>query len=163
MAVNEFGVTAAKVAAMYFPQWTGGFSASSNPTTTVVGLIVEESAAVLEGRLYAESIAASGITTATSAAYIMCAGQLRRMVALRILRETTQQNPALAESLEKEIEAWFKRLAEQGGTFLGNDSLNPNDADPDGPTTHINTYGLTTDSAADMSTTVPRLRRDDQL
>ena len=163
MAVNEFGVTAAKVSAMYFPQWTGGFSTSSNPNAVTVGLIIEESAAVLEGRLYGENITASAITTATDAAYIMCAGQLRRMSALRIFRETTQQNPDLAKSLEAEIDAWFKQLAEKGGTFLGNSSLNSGDADPDGPTSHITQYGLTTDDADDMSTTVPRLRRDDEL
>lgn len=163
MAVNDFGVTAAKVAAMYFPQWTGGFSASSNPTSTTVGLIVEESAAVLEGRLYGENITASEITTTTSAAYIMCAGQLRRMTALRIFRETTQQNPELAKSLETEIDAWFAQLAEKGGTFLGDESLNGGTSDPDGPTSHITQYSLTTDSAENMSTTVPRLRRDDAL
>ena len=46
---------------------------------------------------------------------------------------------------------------------VGNNALAVGDADPDGPTTHINTFGLTTDDADDMSTTVPRLRRDDAL
>ena len=163
MAVNEFGVTAAKVAAMYFPQWTGGFSTSSNPNAATVALIVEESAAVLEGRLYGENITASAISTSTTAAYIMCAGQLRRMTALRIFRETTQQNPELAKSLEAEINAWFAELSAKGGTFLGNSTLQSAGSDPDGPDSHISQYGLTVDDADDMSTTVPRLRRDDEL
>lgn len=163
MAVNTFGVTHATVAAMYFPSWAGGFSASSRPTSTTVGLVVDESAAVLEGRLYAENITASAITTATDAAYLMCAGQLRRMTALRIMRELTQQNPDVAKALQEEIDAWFVSLAEQGGTFLGNDALNSGTSDPDGPTTHISKYSLTVDVAADMSSTVPTLRKDDAL
>ena len=160
MAVNEFGVTQQTVATHHFPMWPA-FSTSSKPTAATVALLITESAGVLAGRLYGENIIT--ITDATSAAYLMCAEQLRRMVALKVLKASTQQLPDLAKDLAEEIASWFTGLAAGGGTFLGDDSLSIGDADPDGPTNHINTFGLTTDAAADMSTTVPRLRRDDAL
>lgn len=163
MAVSEFGVTHTAVAAIYFPQWRGGFSATGAPTATAVGTIITEAAANLQARLYAENVIASAITDSASAAYVMCAGQVKRMAALRILRELTQGNPELAKALEAEIEAWFKGLAAQGGTWLGDESLNSGDSDPDGPTTHISQFSLTTDSADDMSSTAPLLRKDDAL
>lgn len=162
MAVIEFGVTQTDVAALYFPQWRGGFSSSSAPTAATVATCITESAALVNARLYAETITASAISSG-SVAYVMCASQVKRLTALRILRELTQQNPDLAKSLEEEIDAWFTRLAADGGTFLGDETLQTGASDPDGPTSHISEYSLTVDSAINMSTTVPRLRRDDQL
>lgn len=162
-AVNEFGVTQAAVASDYFPQWRAGFTASSAPTATRVAAIITEEAAELATRLYAEDITASSITDTDSAAYVKCAAQVKRMVALRIMRTTTQQNPELAKALRAESETWLKELAAGGATFLGDESLATGDSDPDGPTSHISQFNLTTDDADDMSTTVPRLRRDDAL
>ena len=160
MAVNEFGVTQQTVAAIHFPMWPA-FSTSSKPTSTIVGTMITESAGVLTARLYGETI--TTITDTASAAYLMCAEQLRRMVALKVLKASTQQDPELAKALQAEIDAWFAGLSAGGGTFLGNDALQTGASDPDGPTSHISEYGLETDSAADMSTTIPRLRRDDAL
>jgi hypothetical protein len=161
--VNEFGVTQAAVASDYFPQWRAGFTANSAPTATRVAVLITEEAAELTTRLYAEGITASGITDTATAAYVKCAAQVKRMVALRIFRTTTQQNPELAKAIRAELDAWFKDLAAGGGTFLGNAALDTSASDPDGPTSHITEYGLETDEADNMSTTVPRLRRDDQL
>ncbi len=44
MAVNTFGVTAEGVRAHHFPQFDA-WSASSNPTSTIVGEMVDEEAA----------------------------------------------------------------------------------------------------------------------
>lgn len=162
MAVSEFGVTQQAVAAIYFPQWRGGFSATSAPTATAVGAVITEEAALLNARLYAENVNASGITDATSVAYVMCAAQVKRMTALRILRELTQNNPELAKALQAEVDAWFKSLASQGGTFLGDSGLNTDTSDPDGPTTHLSQYSLTVDTSADMSSAVPKLRKDNE-
>jgi hypothetical protein len=161
--VNEFAVTQAAVASDYFPQWRAGFTANSAPTAARVAVLITEEAAELTSRLYAEGITAEDITDAATAAYVKCAAQVKRMVALRIYRLTTQQNPELARALRAESDAWLKELAAGGGTFLGNESLDTGASDPDGPTSHITQYGLETDVADDMSTTVPRLRRDDQL
>ncbi len=85
------------------------------------------------------------------------------MCALRVLRVSTQSDPALAKAYGDELKVRLENLAAQGATALGDESLNTGDSDPDGPTSHISQFGLETDSAADMSTTIPRLRRDDAL
>lgn len=162
MAVATFGVTAADVASIHFPQWNGGFNANTKPIATAVTTQIDRLAARINGKLYAENITASSIQAA-SVAYLMCAEQLARMVALWVLTVATQQNPELAKKLQAEIDDWFKQLAEQGATFLGDDSLASEGSDPDGPTSHVTQYGLEVDVAANMSTTVPRLRRDDEL
>lgn len=162
--INEFGVTQAVVASDYFPQWNGSFSTASKPTAARVAVIITEEAANLGAKLYAENITPSSITTdATSIAYVKCQAQLKRMVALRIFRTSTQQNPELAKALQAESMEWFKQLASEGGTFLGDEALDTGSAPADGPTTHINQFSLETDDADDMSTTVPQLRKDDQL
>ena len=160
MAVNEFAVTQQTVATHHFPMWPA-FSTSSKPSAATVALLITESAGVLTARLYSENI--TSITDTASAAYLMCAEQLRRMVALKVLKASTQQDPELAKALLAEINEWFASLAAAGGTFLGDDALQTGDSDPDGPTSHISEFGLTTDDSDDMSTTVPRLRRDDEL
>jgi hypothetical protein len=162
VAVNTFGVTYSTVQSLWLPQ-IPGFSALTKPTSTAVTTMVSQAAAELEGKLYGEDITASSITDTASAAYIMCSEQLGRMTALRVLKVLSQQFPELAKEYARQAKAWFDELAAKGGTFLGNDDLQTGDSDPDGPTTHISQYGLTTDSAASMSTTIPRLRRDDDL
>lgn len=162
-AINEFGVTQAAVASDFFPQWRAGFSATSAPTAARVAVIITEEAATLAAKLYGENITAAGITDTASIAYVKCAAQLKRMVALRIFRTTTQQNPELAKALKAESDEWLEGLADGGGTFLGDEGLNSGTSDPDGPTSHISQFSLTTDSADDMSSAVPLLRKDDQL
>lgn len=162
MAVATFGVTAADVASIHFPQWNGGFNANTKPTSTAVTTQIDRLAARINGKLYAENITASSIQAA-SVAYLMCAEQLARMVALWVLTVATQQNPDLAKKLQAEIDDWFKQLAEQGGTFLGDSSLDSGTAPADGPTTHLNTFSLVTDSAENMSSTEPVHRAKDKM
>lgn len=161
-SVNAFGLTVASVRAHMFPHW-GDFSNNSNPTTTTVGEIITEEAGDLASRLYREAVAASSITDSTSAPYLWCAKTLRLMVALRILRASTQQEPELNRAWVDELKLRLELLAADGATALGDASLQTGASDPDGPTSHISVYGLTTDDADDMSTTAPRLRRDDAL
>lgn len=162
MALNAFGVTATTVREQMFPQW-GNFSANSSPTSSVVADIITEESGDLAARLYRENITASSITDAATAPYQWCAKTLRLMVALRILRASTQQAPELAQRYKDELDERLKLLDSDGATALGDSTLQTGASDPDGPTSHISVYGLTVDDSTNMSTTVPRLRRDDDL
>lgn len=162
MSLYAFSLTAEQVRAHMFPRWPV-FSARSSPTDTIVGEIIIEQAGELTGKLYAENITAASITDSNTAAFQWCVRTLKLMCALAILRASTMQDPELAKAYAAELKQRLDNLAAQGGTALGDDSLNTATSDPDGPTTHISQFGLTTDDADDMSTTVPRLRRDDAL
>lgn len=163
MALSLFGVTAATLRSTRFPHWAA-FSARSSFTDAEVGAIINEEAADLAGRLYAENITASAITTpANEVAYTWCAKTLHLMAAVRILRDVTASEPDLAKVYREELTTRLKLLSEQGATALGDSSLNTGDSNPDGPTSHVSFYGLTTDDGADMSDTVPALRKDDAL
>lgn len=163
MSLNTFGVTAASLRSTQFPHW-GDFSTLSQLTSADVGTIIDEEAADLAGRLYAENVVAADITTpANQVAYLWCAKTLRLMAAVRVLRTAAQADPELAKAYRVELDARLELLAAQGATALGDDSLSTGTSDPDGPTSHISRYSLETDSADDMSDTIPALRKDDKL
>lgn len=162
MSINVFALTAAKVRAHMFPRWPE-FSARSSPTDTTVGEIITEQAAELEGKLYTENIAASGITNDATAAYQWCVRTLKLMCALAILSSSTMSDPELSKKYERELKARLDELAEKGGTALGNDGLETGDSPADGPTTHINQFGLTTLSSTDMSDATPLVKKSDQM
>lgn len=162
MAANTFGVTPTTVAALHFPM-IPGFTAATKPTTTTVTLMVSHSSGDLAGRLYKEGITASAITDTASIAYLRCAEQLNRMVALKVLKAMSQQFPELSKELQREVDAWFVGLGDDGGTWLGDEALDTGATPADGPNTHINTYDLDTIAADDMSSAAPRLKADDQL
>lgn len=163
MALTVFGVTYSTVRSTRFPSWNS-FSARSAFTDTEVAALINEEAADLAGKLYAENITASSITTpANEVGYTWCAKTLALMVAVRILRDVSASDPALAQAYQRELDTRFKLLASQGATALGDSSLSTGDSDPDGPTSHVSEFGLTTDDPADMSDTVPALRKGDKL
>lgn len=163
MSVSTFGVTAATVRANRFPH-LGEFGANTAPSSSAVTVFVDQSAARLEGKLLLEKIAAASITDATSAAYLWCQETLELMVALRISQAATGSDNGLAPAWREELKERFEELDEGGASALGAGvSTTGTDSDPDGPTSHISEYGLEVDSADDMSTAVPRLRRDDLL
>lgn len=162
MALPVFGVTATTLREHMFPHW-GAFSANSSPTSTTVGDIIAEEAGDLAARLYRENVSAASITDAASAPYLWCAKTLRLMAAIRTMRASTQQQPELVTRWMEELDARLKLLSEDGATALGDASLQSGTSDPDGPTSHISVYSLEVDDPDDMSTTVPRLRRDDAL
>lgn len=168
MGVNIFGLTANSVRAHMFPQW-GDFSTESSPTETIVNECIEEEAGELAGKLYGEDIDAAAIEDETdentlhTAAWLWCLRTLRLMVALAVMRRATQSDPELAKAYSIELAGRFKDLSDSGATALGNEALSTGTSDPDGPTSHVTVYGLTTDEASSMSSTVPILRKDDAL
>ena len=162
MSVSIFGLTAASVRAHMFPQWKD-FSVNSSPTAVIVGEIITEEAGELAAKLYGENVNAAAITDTASAAYLWCTKTLRLMVALRVLRASTQQEPELNKAYAAELKKRFEDLAAGGATALGNDSLDTGDSPADGPTTHINQFGLTTLAAEDMSALDDGLKRSDKL
>ena len=120
-------------------------------------------AARLGGKLLLESIIAASITDSTSEAYLWCQETLELMVAIRVAEVATGSDNGLLAVWRAEVEARFKELDVGGAAALGEGATSSASSDPDGPTTHSSENSLTTDEATDMSTTVPRLRRDDQL
>lgn len=163
MSLATFGLSAAIEYADMFPQWSAP-DANSTPTTTTVGRFINEEAADLAARLYAENVIASAITTpANEVAYTWCAKTLKLMVAMRIFGVATQQDPELRKSYAAELKARFENLDEKGATALGDSSLDSGDSPADGPTTHLNQFRLDTLSADDMSPLDDGLKRSDPL
>ena len=85
------------------------------------------------------------------------------MTAIEILSVATQQVPPLSAKWQEQLDALWKELAEKGYLALGSGVSAPS-SPADGPTTHLNTYGIDVgEIAADASTSIPRLRRDAAL
>jgi len=168
VGVSIFELTPALVRANKFPQW-GEFSTVSSPSATQVTDIIEGQAGELAAKLYAEDVVASSISNATdtnslhSAAWLWCRETLRLMVAIEILRISSQQDPELARAYAAQLKQRLKDLDEKGATALGDATLSGGTSDPNGPTSHISQYGLSVDEAVNMSSAVPMLRKDDQL
>lgn len=163
MALTVFGVTYTNVRTDMFPQW-GAFDANSSPTSTTVTTFINEEAADLAGRLYAEGVSATAVELLVGGvAYTWCAKTLKLMAARRIFAVATQGDPELRKAYGVELDARLALLDEKGATALGDESLDTGDSPADGPTTHINQFNLTTLSASDMSSAAPKLKADDQL
>jgi hypothetical protein len=162
VALSTFGVTADSVRRHRFPH-LDGFGASTAPSLSTVEEAVDRAAARLAGKLLLEAIDASAITDVTSAAYLWCQETLELMVAIRVAEAATHKDSELLRVWRTEVDARLKELDEGGADALGGGATTTSPSDPDGPTTHISQYSLTTDDSADMSTVVPRLRRDDLL
>lgn len=163
MTVSTFGVTAGTVRTNRFPHLSD-FGANTAPSSSAVGVFVDQAAARLEGKLLLEKIVASSITDATSAAYLWCQETIELMVAVRISQAASGSDNGQAQAWRDELKVRFEELEEGGASALGSGvTTTGTPSDPDGPTSHISEYSLTVDSAADMSTVVPRLRRDDKL
>ena len=161
-SINLFGLMPEDVRKHHFPMWSA-LSASSKPTLDVVQEKLDEAAADVAGRLFAENIDAATITDVDSPAYLQCRRAVRTLCALQLLWAAAGLDPEIAKAWREWLAEFFKGLADAGATFLGGGATATGDADPDGPTSHISYYGLTTDAADDMSTTVPALRKDDRL
>lgn len=163
VAVTTFSVTHDTVRTEHFPHWNA-FSATTKPTSTQVGTYVTEEAADLGGYLALKSIAASGIdSSANPNGFAWCQKTLKLMVAVRVAKAATASNPELAKTLQDEVNARLSSLDKHGATLLVDVTASTSGNPAEGPTTHISTYSLTVDDSSDMSTTVPRLRRDDSL
>lgn len=159
MASNLFGLTVDAVRAHHFPQadaWTAG----SRPSEATVLETIGEEAALMAGKLALELVDASGITT-DSSAYKLCRKMLRMQVASVVAKDMLGLDPAVAKAWDAVLARFYEDLADGGASYLGDGATASGNSDPDGPTSHISTYNLTPDAAADMSSVVPRLRMDD--
>ena len=162
MTANTFSVTADAVRRHHFPAFDA-FGPASSPTEVTVGEVIDEEAARLAGWLALENVDAAGITDSTSSAWLQCARIVKLLTAIRLVGAMTGLDPELVRAWRFEVDEWKKGLDEGGTAFLGDGAEASGSSDPDGPTTHIGEFGLTQDSADEMSTVVPRLRRDDAL
>lgn len=162
MALATFGVSADSVRRHRFPH-LDGFGPSTAPSLSTVEEAVSRAAARLAGKLLLEAIEADAITDVTSPAYLWCQETLELMVAIRVAEGSTHRDSELLRVWRAEVESRFDELEVGGAEALGGGATSTSASDPDGPTSHISQNNLTTDASADMSTTVPRLRRDDLL
>lgn len=159
MSANEFGVTAASVRSHHFPN-AEAWTTASRPSSTAVAEAISEEAARMASLLSMERVDASSITSST-VPYNSCRRVLRMQVAVRVMREMLGQDSALAQAWAQQVDEWYAALAKGGASFLGDNSLASGTSDPDGPTWHGSE--LEQDSVADMSNTIPSLRKDDRL
>lgn len=164
VSVTTFGVVADDVRAEYFPHWSA-FSATTKPTSTVVATFITEEGADLGGRLRLESITPSTVTSgSTPEAYAWCQKTLRLMVAIRVARASTAQNPDVVKAWKTELDERLEQLNRHGTVVLGDAVASDSTSPPEGPTTHITQYGLDVgDPNRDSSSVEPRLRRSDEL
>lgn len=161
MAVSNFNVTYTTIRANRFPHLRD-FDADTVPTASAVSGMIDRAAAQLEGKLGLESIVPSSIDGDT-AAFFWCQETLELLVAIRVAEVAMGQDRGLLQVWRDEVKQRWVDLDVGGAAALGSGAVSTSSSDPDGPTSHISENGLTTDASADMSTTVPRLRRDDQL
>ena len=161
MSLTTFGVTSSSLRKNRFPH-LDDFSANSAPNAVSVDEYIDRAAAKLEGKLLLEEIVASSITV-LSAAYVNCARVVELQAAIYLAEAATGKDNGLLTVWRDEVKTFFAELDEDGAASLGNGATSTSASDPDGPTSHISENGLTVDAAADMSSTVPRLRRDDLL
>lgn len=162
MGVSTFGVTAATVQLLYLPQ-IPGFSALTKPTEAAVTVMISQSSGGLAGRLYRENVDAALITSAASAAYLMLAEQLGRMVALKVLKVLPQKLPELAKEYTREVEYFWKELDMHGASLLGDVTLATGESPANGPTSHVSVNNLEQLSGQDMSDVRPLLQKKDRL
>lgn len=161
MALNLFGLAPSDVRAHHFPMWSA-LSTTSSPTLATVTQKLDEAAAEVAGRLNKEAIDASDIE-ADSPAYLKCRKAVRIECALELAKSASGIDGDLVKSWRTWLDAFYEELAESGATGLGGGATSTSSSDPDGPTSHISEYSLTTDEADDMSSAVPSLRKDDRL
>lgn len=163
MAVATFAVVHGDVQAHYFPQ-LAAFGAATDPTSTAVGQMISAEAAVLAGRLAAQSVSASVLSADAGAtysnAYAWCQDTIRLGAALRVSWAMAGGNPS-AEAWEKELEQRYADLAKHGYVILG-DAPEPSE-EPNGPRWHVGNHSLDTGEDDDISDAIPRFRRDDEL
>lgn len=160
MASNDFGLTPESVRAHHFPQ-ADAWTAASRPSESTVEETIEEEAGEMAGKLALELVDASAITD-DSAAYVLCRKVLRMQVAAIVARDMLGADPAISKAWDSKVAAFYKSLDEGGASFLGDGATASGTASADGPHSHATVFGLERDVAANMSSTVPKLRMDDQ-
>lgn len=162
MAISVFGVTHGSLRSHHFPHMTGSFTADSQPTATIVGEMIDAAAAELAGKLLAEGVTPSSITSASNPnAYAWCADTVRLGAAARVAKSMTGMNAEVAKAWRDEFDARCELLEENGYIVLGDVTVP--DEEPNGPRSHIGSHGLDTGDPDDASSVEPRARRSDML
>lgn len=161
MSITTFDVDREMIREDFFKQ-NAEFSADSIPSADSVDRFVDQEAAELEAKLLQESITASSITDDESAAFLWCQRTLSLLVAIRVMEAMAQQDTTLLKVWRDRLDARFKALDEKGYLALGGGVSAPT-SQPNGPTHHIDTYGLDVGDTSLASSVAPVLRRDDQL
>lgn len=167
MTIRTFGVTFTTVRQDQFPQWSGEFSATSNPTSTTVSRWINEAAAELAGVLRLKATTADAINTLgdTTEPYVWCRQTITLGVAARVAKVISGGTPEVAKDLQDQFEKRLKRLEEKGVEVMGPGITVSDDTDePQGPTSHIDELDLDVGEDDDNeSELIPVLRRDDKL
>jgi hypothetical protein len=109
-----------------------------------------------------KSIDPTSITDSTSEAFAWCAKTLKLMVAVRIYPAVTAGNPDGLKALQAQLDARLAWLEKHGLELAGAQTL-ISGSEPEGPTSHISQYGLTTADSSLMSSTESPFHKDDQL
>lgn len=163
MSVNTFDVDPVMIRADYYSMLSE-FSLHSTPTKETVERWIDQEAAGLEGKLRREKITASSITDAESSAFLWCQKTLSLMVALRPGWPQAAVVPeAVRENWEAELKQRLEDLGEDGVLALGG-SLPVPATSPNGPRTHLSSYGIDVgDLAGDASSSAPPFRLRDKL
>lgn len=161
MPPSTFAVTHVDVRDQYFPNGDP-FSGNSVPTADAVTKIILGRAALLEGKLAAEDVAASSITVATSSAYLWCADTIRLAAAIKVMQGMTSQDPDVLKSWAAELRERFDDLAASGYLALGDGVTAPAEQ-ADGPNHHIDEFNLEVRNTADIPDLTEMPSRDDEL
>lgn len=159
MSSQSFGLDTESVRRHHFPH-SDAWSSASRPSLSTVEEAIEEEAAELAGALLLQEIDAAAIAPSTGA-YNSCRKVLRVQVAARIARDMTGADPALVQAWKRDIAYFYEQLRKFGDTFLGDGAASSGESEPDGPTWHGT--GLEQDTKANMSSTIPLVRKDDAL
>lgn len=160
MAQTTFGVTAELVRSGYFP-YQPTFDGTTVPTATAVAVFIDEEAVHLTGRLLVEGITASSLTAGDDA-YVWASGMLRLMAAIRVVQAGIAMDPQVLDDWKARVAERFDYLDKNGRRALGVGVSDPT-IEPNGPTTHLDTYGIETPDIGDMSPIGTILRRSDEL
>lgn len=167
MTIRVFGVTYTTVRQDEFPQWTGEFSTSSNPTATTVSRWIDEAAAELAGILRLKASSADAVFALGSSAepYVWCRQTITLGAAARVAKVITQGNPDRAKDLQSMFERRLKLIEEKGVEVMGPGISVSDDTDePQGPTSHIDDLDLDVgEDDGNESDLVPVIRRSDRL
>lgn len=167
MTVATFGVTYTTVQQDWFPNFTGLFSASSQPTATRVTQWITEEGSDLAGALRLKALTASTIDAlgATYDAYQWCKKTLGLAVACRVANALTGASPEFKKDLAGQLKDRMDRLEKHGAEVLGAGATVPTTTDePEGPTGHIDELDLDTGEDDGVTSDVaPVIRRADML
>lgn len=160
MAIALFGLTHTSVRDHFFPA-RAAFSASTKPTSSAVGEMIDGAAAELAGLLAAQNITASDLdSTNEPNAYAWCQDFVRLRAAIRV-QESIAGAGSVPQFWRDEITNKTTMLEKYGSTLLI-DVAQPT-APTRGPRSHVTNHDLDTGDEDLISDAVPRFRRDDVL